>query len=90
MLELLLKLFYGCVREGKIPREWKSACIVPPYLGKGDHLERANYRGISQLSVVQKVYGGIFIERMRISIDLAIGEDHCGFREERGCFDFCC
>ena len=52
--------------------------------------KRANYRGISQLSVVQKVYGGILIECIRISIDSAIGEEHCGFREERGYFDFCC
>ena len=52
--------------------------------------KRANYRGISQLSVVQKVFGGIFIERIRISIDSTIGEEHCGFREESGCFDFCC
>ena len=85
-----MRTLNGCFLEGKVLWEWDNACIASLYLGKGDRLERANYRGISQLSVVQKVYGGIFIERIRISIDSAIGEEHCGFREERGYFDFCC
>ena len=41
--------------DGKVLREWKSACIVPLYKGKGDHLECANYRGISLISVIGKV-----------------------------------
>ena len=80
-------MFNGCLREGMVPKEWKSACIVPLYKGKGDRFECANYRGISLLSVVGKVYGGILIERIRVSSDRAIGEEQCGFREGRGCVD---
>ena len=80
-------MFNGCLREGSVPKEWKSAFIVPLYKGKGDHLECANYRGISLLSVVGKVYGTILIERIRKSVDRAIGEEQCGFREGRGCVD---
>ena len=32
----------------------------------------------------------ILIERIRISIGWAIGDEHCGFREESGSVEFCC
>ena len=34
VLEWLLRMFNGCFREGKVPNNWKIACIVPPYKGK--------------------------------------------------------
>ena len=49
-------MFNGCLCEGKVPRDWKSACIVPLYKGKGHCLECANYRGISLLGVVGELY----------------------------------
>ena len=47
---------------------------MPLYKGKGERSECANYRGISLLSVVGKVYGGILIDRIRSSVDRVIGE----------------
>ena len=44
VLEWLVRMFNGCFREGKVPKEWKSAVIVPLYKGKGDRCECANYR----------------------------------------------
>ena len=44
-------------REMYQGNEWENACIAPLYLGKGDRLEWANYRGLNLLSVVGKVYG---------------------------------
>ena len=67
VVEWLVRLFNGCFREGGVPKEWKSACIVPLYKGKGEHYEFANYRGISLLRVVGKVNGGILIDRIRSS-----------------------
>ena len=58
---------------------------MPLYKGKGDCLECANYRGISLRSVVGKLYGRIFIERIRNSTDRATEEEQCGFREGMGC-----
>ena len=58
VIEWLVRMFNGCSREGGIPKEWKSACIVPLYKGKGECSECANYRGVSLLSVVSKVNGG--------------------------------
>ena len=73
----LFRIFNGCFREKKVPREWKSTCIVPLYKGKGDRLECANYGTKSLQNVIEKVYGGIVIEHIKNSTDGAIGEDQC-------------
>ena len=38
--------------------DWKVACIVPVYRGRGDRTESARYRGTIILSIHGKVYGG--------------------------------
>ena len=40
--------------------DWRSAVIVPLYKGKGERTECKNYRGISLLSMVGKIYAGIW------------------------------
>ena len=39
---------------------------VPPYKGKGERTECNNYRGISLLNVVGKIYVGILVDRVCI------------------------
>ena len=39
------------------PLDWRGACIVPLYIGKGDKCDCSNSRGISLLSVVDFLYG---------------------------------
>ena len=46
--------------------DWRSAVIVPLYKGKGERSECKNYRGISLLSVVGKIYAGILVDRVCI------------------------
>ena len=43
------------MESGVVQEEWKVACIVPIYKGKGDRREYANSRGISILSIPGKV-----------------------------------
>ena len=45
--------------------DWRSAVTVPLYKGKGERTECMNYRGVSLLSVVEKVYAGILVGRVR-------------------------
>ena len=63
------------------------AVIVPLYKGKGDVYECGNYRGISLLSVVGKVYGRVLINRIRDKTEGVISEVQSGFRRGRGCTD---
>ena len=39
------------------------------------------------LSVVGKLIGRVLIKRVRAGTECAIGEEQCGFRQERGCMD---
>ena len=79
-----LNLCFSC---GKVPSDWCNACIVPLYKGKGDKYECSNYRGISLLCVVGKLYGRILMKRIRELTDSVMGEEQCGFRRGRGCVD---
>ena len=63
--------------------DWRGACIVPLYKGKGDKCDCSNSRGSSLLSVVGKLYGRVQIERVRAGTECAIGEEQCGFRQGR-------
>ena len=49
--------------ERDVLEHWKSAVVVPLYKGKGERTEGSNYRGISLLSVVGKIYAGILVDR---------------------------
>nr|XP_053656735.1 uncharacterized protein LOC128705613 [Cherax quadricarinatus] len=57
VLEWLVLLFNKCMKEGKVPRDWRGACIVPLYKGKGDKRDCKNYRGISLLGLSHRVSG---------------------------------
>ena len=50
--------------SGVVPEDWGSAVIVLLYKGKGERTECKNYRGISLLSMVGKIYVGILVERV--------------------------
>ena len=65
--------------------DWRGACIVLLYKGKGDKCECSNSRGISLLSVVGKLFGRVLIKRDRVGTECAIWEEQCGFRQGRGC-----
>ena len=49
--------------------------------------ECSNFRGISLLSVVGKVYGRVLINRIRDKTENVISEVQGGFRRGRGCTD---
>ena len=85
--EWLWKLCCKAFESGIVPADWKKAVIVPLYKGKGEKAECKNYRGISLLSIVGKVYGMILTERMRKITDGMIGDEQGGFRPGRGCVD---
>ena len=65
VLEWLVRLFNVCFMLSIVPVDWVIACMVPLYKGKGDTYECSNFRGISLLSVVGKVYGRVLINRIR-------------------------
>ena len=87
LLEWLKRVCNACVLEEKVPNDWMRAIIVPIYKGEGDKNECKNYRGVSLLSIPGKAYERILTEKFRSPTQLLIGEEHCGFRSDRGYVD---
>ena len=50
--------------SGVVLEDWRSYVIVPLYKGKGERTECTNYRGISLLSMIGKIYSGISVDRL--------------------------
>ena len=57
-LDWMWRLCNMAFESGVVPKDWRSAVIVPLYKGKGERTECKNYGGIS-LSMVGKIYAGI-------------------------------
>jgi hypothetical protein len=55
LLKYLHKLILNIWKYEKIPEDWTEAVIIP-LLKKGDKQECSNYRGISQLNTVYKIF----------------------------------
>ena len=68
-----------------IPTDWQESFIVNPYKGKGDALNRGNYRGLKLTEQVMKVLERVVegLIRQRVEID----EMQCGFMSGRGITD---
>ena len=70
-----------------VPEDWRSATTVPLYKSKGGRVECKNYRSISLLSMIGKIYVGILVERFRRVAGSLIDDEQGGFRAGSGCVD---
>ena len=78
-------LIEDIISEGCIPTNWQESFIVNLYKGKGDALNRGNYRGLKLIEQVMKVLERVVegLIRQRVEID----EMQCGFMSGRGTTD---
>ena len=65
----------------------RDAKIVTLFKNKGDRSDCNNYRGISLLSVVGKVFARVVLARLQILADRIYPESQCGFRSGRSTVD---
>ena len=80
----LLDLINTCWLEQKIPPEWKDASVFSFYKGKGDDSSAANYRPISLLNTMYKVYASMIQERLSNQYDRLLRKTQFGFRRGKG------
>ena len=66
--------------SGGVPKDWRSAVVVPLYKNKKERTECRNYRGISLLSVVAKIYSGILVYRVLGVTEGVIDDDRGSFK----------
>lgn len=74
-----------CLREGYFPDELKLAKIIPVYKGKGDKKSCDNYRPISILPCLSKIFESIIKNRMLkwLQKHKLLNENQHGFRKGR-------
>ncbi|XP_057303608.1 uncharacterized protein LOC130640998 [Hydractinia symbiolongicarpus] len=69
-VELITSLANQIIKDGAIPSEWQSSVIVNCFKGKGDALERGNYRGLKLVDQVMKVIERVIDKLLRERIDI--------------------
>ncbi len=82
-----MRIFNKAWREETIPQDWGKTIILPIYKGKGDSGRCGNYRGISLINQIAKLYEGILQKRARTVIEPKLGEEQHGYRKDRSTLD---
>ena len=65
ILQPLHELLCLCWEQGLIPQDMRDGNIVTLYKNKGDRSDCNNYRGISLLSIVGKVFSRVALNRLQ-------------------------
>ncbi len=89
MINLLTEFFNLVLESGHVPESWCTGVIVPIFKKKGDQNDPDNYRGITLLSCVGKVFTALLNNRISIFLDEnnLLGEEQAGFRENYSTLD---
>ena len=82
---LALIQFYNDIwKKGDVPNSWKEAIVVSIYKGKGSDVDRANYRPISLLNSIYKLFAAMLQSRLAKQHDGYLRPTQYGFRAKRG------
>ena len=85
IIVLITNLINSIVREEKVPDDWNLSYIINCFKGKGDAMERGNFRGLKLLDQVLKAIERVLesIIRSQVNIDAM----QFGFMPGRGTTD---
>jgi hypothetical protein len=83
----ITNLFNQCIEHATIPDEWKLAHVTPIFKGKGSKSLIDNYRPISVLSPVSKVFETLIASQMKnyLENNNLLSDNQFGFRPRRSC-----
>lgn len=89
MLPLYTKLFNVILDSGIFPTQWLCGDIIPIYKNKGDETEPKNYRPITLLCCLGKLFTSVINERLNNYADAAelVLENQAGFRKNHSTID---
>jgi hypothetical protein len=89
-IEVLTNLFQLCFDAGKIPSVWRKSIISPIEKSKdNDPRIPLNYRGISLVCCISKIYSSVINKRVVEFLDEldVVADEQNGFRKDRSCRD---
>ena len=88
-VEIIVKIFNLILRTGHVPYDWSIGFIVPIYKKKGSQADPNNYRGITLLSCLGKLFTMCINVRLTkfVADQSIIGEEQAAFREEYSTMD---
>ena len=82
---LILLDFYNRIWErGEVPNSWKEAIVVSIYKGKGTDTDPSNYRPISLLNSIYKLFAAMLQHRLASQHEPHLRATQYGFRASRG------
>ena len=78
------KLYNHSWRAGTIPQSWAEAIVVSIYKGKGADTDPSNYRPISLLNTIYKIYAAMLQSRLSAQVENRLRATQFGFRARKG------
>ena len=86
---ILAELFNKCLKESSFPDCWKVSSVVPVFKNVGERSTAKNYRPVSLLSVVSKVFEKLVNNRIVDHLEKCslFSDFQCGFRSSRSTAD---
>ena len=86
-LPIYEKLFNIILDTGCFPEQWSTGMIIPIYKNKGDRLTPQNYRPITILSCLGKLFTAILNGRLNDYLEDLLSENQAGFRKHYSTLD---
>ena len=82
ILNVIVRYFNIVLESGIVPEDWCVGVIIPLYKNKGNIKDPDNYRGITLLSCVGKLFTALLNQRLTDYMDAVggIGDEQAGFR----------
>lgn len=89
IIRVITKLFNLVLSSSILPRDWTVGLIKPIFKGKGSSNEVDNYRGITLLSCVGKLFTSILNKRIKTYLESTglLGDEQAGFRKNHSTID---
>ena len=86
---ILAKLFNRCIRAGCFPTSWKFSVVCPVYKNSGDRQSPSQYRPISLLCIISKIFESIINQQIMIHLSQTnlLSDVQYGFRSARSTAD---
>ena len=80
--EALYELFTKIWDKEEIPEDWRKGLIVK-LRKRGNFTECDNWRGITLIPVIMKIFGSAIINRIRVGVDNKLRNEQAGYRQGR-------